>query len=115
MAWIAPPESQKPGPRDVNSIPDDKYLGAQINAAARSTALELRLPWGLSKLREHGKLGAVKARTAYDWRLGLSPAQQQRMCIRKETLKGGESMRAWEAAEWGKSRPKRWPGSSTPR
>jgi hypothetical protein len=88
----------------VNSIPEDEQLRIRIKDASHKVALQLRLPWGLSKLRERGRHGLAIARGKYNTRVG-SFSQFAWRYIGEATRRGGESMRAQEEAESEKRLP----------
>ncbi len=76
----------------MGSIPNHEQLAALIEAAARKVAHRLRLPWGLERLREHGRRGVIEASEHDARRSGLSPLQHTNLRINRATQKGGEAM-----------------------
>lgn len=86
----------------MSSTPKDEQLEGWIEAAARRVACDLRLPWKLRELREHGRRGVAKAFKDPGRGSGLSFPQQIQRHISEEVRKGGKSMRGQEEAQGGK-------------
>jgi hypothetical protein len=86
----------------VSSTPKKKQLEDWIEDAARRVACDLRLPWKLHELREHGRRGVDKAFREPGRGSGLSFPQQIQRHISEEVRKGGKSMRDQEYAQGGK-------------
>jgi len=87
----------------VSSTPKKEQLEGWIDHAARRVACELRLPWKLCELREHGRHGVDKALRPGRGS-GLSFPQQIQRHIGEEVRKGGKSMCSQEEAQGGERR-----------
>ena len=89
----------------MGSISDDQQLRQRIESAAIQVAIEFRIPWRLSELRERGRHGVSRARAVCDERLGLPFPQFAWRYICDTTRRGGELMRVEEDTESAKRTP----------